>query len=244
MRRLAVIVEGTVQGVGFRPFIHAAATARGLSGWVRNAADALRLEVEGPDREIEGFLEALRSPPSAARVERIEARELPIQSRSGFQILESAHDARPRPTLPADQAVCAECAAEMDDPEARRYRYPFTNCSQCGPRYSIVEALPYDRPHTAMKGFALCDVCAARIREPTRPAVPRSAHRMPGCGPRLRLVSASGRGSGRRECGPRGGSAGLAARGGSSPEGARWLPASRRRHQRGWRRRASQAQAA
>jgi len=194
VRRLAVIVEGTVQGVGFRPFIHAAATARGLSGWVRNAADALRLEVEGPDREIQGFLEALRSPPSAARIERIEARELPIQSRSGFEILESAHDARPRPSLPADQALCAECAAEMDDPEDRRYHYPFTNCSQCGPRYSIVEALPYDRPHTAMKGFALCDACAGEYANPRDRRFHAQPIACPACGPRLRLVSASGEG--------------------------------------------------
>lgn len=193
MRRLAVTVEGTVQGVGFRPFVYAAATSRGLSGWVRNGAGGVRLEVQGPDGQVRSFLDTLRSPPPAARVERIEALELPVQERHGFEILPSEHEASARPTLPADQAVCADCAAEMDDPRQRRHGYPFTNCTQCGPRYSIVEALPYDRPHTSMKGFALCAACAAEYADPTDRRFHAQPIACPACGPHLRLVSPGGK---------------------------------------------------
>ncbi len=193
MRRLAVTVEGTVQGVGFRPFVYAAATSRGLSGWVRNGADAVRLEVQGPDEKVQGFLDALRSPPAAARVDRIDAHDLPVGLPGGFEILASAlAKGTTRPTLPADLGICRECTAEMDDPRARRHRYPFTNCTQCGPRYSIALALPYDRSHTSMKGFQLCAACVAEYAEPRDRRFHAQPIACPACGPSVRLVSPSG----------------------------------------------------
>lgn len=192
MRRLAVTTWGTVQGVGFRPFVYAAATSRELSGWVRNGADAVRLEVQGPNERVESFLHALRSPPPAARIDRIEAVEVPVQEPNGFQILESAHDVAARPSLPADLSICRDCAAEMNDSRERRYQYPFTNCTQCGPRYSIVEALPYDRPHTSMKSFALCGACAHEYADPSDRRFHAQPIACPACGPRVCLVSPSG----------------------------------------------------
>ena len=192
MRRLAVTTWGTVQGVGFRPFVHAAATARGLTGWVRNGADAVRLEVQGPNEDIQRFLDVLRSPPPAAHVDRVEVVEVSLQESNGFQILESAHDVTARPTLPADLAICRECAAEMDDAKERRHGYPFTNCTQCGPRYSIVDALPYDRPHTSMKAFSLCGACAREYADPADRRFHAQPIACPACGPRARLVSSGG----------------------------------------------------
>lgn len=192
MRRVAVTVRGTVQGVGFRPFVHAAATSRGLSGWVRNGASGVRLEVQGPDDDVQSFLTALWTPPPAARVDRLEAHDLPLGAPGEFRILASARDLDARPTLPADLAVCRDCAAEMDDLRARRHGYPFTNCTQCGPRYSIVEALPYDRPHTSMRGFALCDACVAEYTDPRDRRFHAQPIACPACGPRMCLVSPAG----------------------------------------------------
>src|SRR5512143_3489617 len=128
MVRLAITVLGVVQGVGFRPFVHAAATARGLVGWVRNRTDGVRIEVEGPEPLVEDFLKALpREAPPAARLAHIEAVEVPPRHEQAFHILDSDPEAPPRPTVPADLATCPECLAEVASPGARRFRYPFTN---------------------------------------------------------------------------------------------------------------------
>ena len=192
LRRLAVTTWGTVQGVGFRPFVYAAATSRGLSGWIRNGSDAVRLEVQGANESVQSFLHALATPPPAARIDRMEVIEIPIQPSSEFQILESAHEVTTRPTLPADQAICRDCVMEMENPSERRYRYPFTNCTQCGPRYSIVLALPYDRPNTSMKGFALCDACAREYADPKDRRFHAQPIACPACGPHVRLVLPNG----------------------------------------------------
>lgn len=192
MRRLAVSVEGTVQGVGFRPFVHAAATARGLSGWVRNGADGVRLEVQGLEEQLQSFLDALRVPPAAARIERVETRELPLEQTGGFAILPSLDRGEVRPALLPDQAVCRECVAELEDPGARRYRYPFTHCASCGPRYSITLALPYDRLSTTMREFPLCSACAQEYAEPTDRRFHAQPMACPSCGPRARLVDSRG----------------------------------------------------
>lgn len=192
MRRLAITAWGTVQGVGFRPFVYAAAISRRLSGWVRNGGDAVRIEVQGDEAGLEDFLKTLRTPPAAAHIDRIETVEVGVEEVSGFRILESAHGEGVRPTLPADQAICQDCIAEMDGPHERRYRYPFTNCTQCGPRYSIVEALPYDRPHTSMKEFVLCEACAREYADPSDRRFHAQPIACPSCGPRVSLLSATG----------------------------------------------------
>jgi hydrogenase maturation protein HypF len=192
--RVGLSVQGIVQGVGFRPFVQGAATARRLAGWVCNRSDGVRIEVEGPADAVGDFVEVLRhEPPPAARVERIEVTELPPRGARGFRILASAAGAAPRPLLPPDLATCADCAAEIRTRAARRHGYPFTNCTRCGPRYTMIEALPYDRSRTAMRRFPLCAGCAAEYADPRD----RRFHAEPiacaACGPRLRLVTADGR---------------------------------------------------
>lgn len=195
MIRIAVNIEGVVQGVGFRPFVHGAATARGLAGWVRNRLDGLRLEVEGPDDVVHDFVAALRrEPPAAAHVERITVTRLPLVGKpGGFRILHSARGAVVRPALPADLATCPECMAEVASPSARRHRYPFTNCTRCGPRYTLIETMPYDRPRTAMRRFAMCAACAAEYADPSDRRFHAQPIACPVCGPELRLLAPDGR---------------------------------------------------
>ncbi len=188
MTRLALSVEGVVQGVGFRPFAYRAATARGLSGWVENGSDGVRIEVQGPDAELDGFIAALENDlPSPGRVDRIRRQVVEERDEPGFEIRESRHGSRVQPTLPADLATCPECLAEISDPHERRYRYPFTNCTRCGPRYSIVEGLPYDRARTSMKGFELCADCAREYADPLDRRFDAQPIACPRCGPELEL---------------------------------------------------------
>lgn len=193
MLRLAVHVQGIVQGVGFRPFVHGAATARGLSGWVQNRTDGLRLEVQGPEDAVHDFLATLRRhAPPAARIERIDAAEVAATDDTRFRIVESAAGSGVSPTLPADQATCVDCLAEIASPAARRHRYPFTNCTRCGPRYTIIEALPYDRSRTTMKHFPLCSACAREYGSASDRRFHAQPIACPACGPTLRLLSPAG----------------------------------------------------
>ena len=193
MIRLALSVEGVVQGVGFRPFVHRTATARGLAGWVRNHSDGIHLEVEGPADAVRDFVETLRrEPPSAARIERVHTTALPPARAHGFRILASVRDTTTRPTLPSDLATCSDCAAEIETPAARRYRYPFTNCTRCGPRFSVIEALPYDRARTAMRRFPLCAACGAEYADPTDRRFHAEPIACPACGPTLALFGPDG----------------------------------------------------
>jgi hydrogenase maturation protein HypF len=189
---MAIAVWGTVQGVGFRPFVYAAANERRLSGWVRNASDAVRIEVQGAEHAVREFLEVLRTPPPAARIERVEALDIGLEEESGFRILDSAPDGNVRITLPADLAICRDCITELEDPHARRSGYAFTNCTQCGPRYSIVEALPYDRANTSMRRFALCAACAREYSDVADRRFHAQPLACPTCGPRVTLLSAAG----------------------------------------------------
>jgi hydrogenase maturation protein HypF len=196
--RLSITIEGIVQGVGFRPFVHAIATRHGLAGWVRNDADGVHVEVEGETAAIDAFLSALGQPPPAARIDRILTRSLPENGGMGhgaqarFLIQQSATSSVVRPTLPADLATCPECTREVDTPSERRHRYPFTNCTQCGPRYTIIEALPYDRPRTSMRGFPLCEACDREYRDPADRRFHAQPIACPACGPRVQLVGSGG----------------------------------------------------
>ncbi len=182
MRRVAIEVRGVVQGVGFRPFVYRLANAQGIAGFVRNDTDAVRIEAEGDD--LDAFLTALREGGPGA-VRSIDVRELAAHGERGFSILESRRDGDHAMTIPADLAPCAECLAEIADPAARRYRYPFTNCTQCGPRYTIVEALPYDRAHTTMRAFAMCEDCTREYRDPLDRRYHAEPIACPRCGPTL-----------------------------------------------------------
>ncbi len=194
MPRLSIEIQGVVQGVGFRPFVYRAALARNLTGWVRNRPDGVEIEVQGENAALEDFLRAMRDEkPAPARIHAIcshTIKDLPADS--AFAILASGASETTRPSVPADLALCADCKAEMDTPGERRYRYPFTNCTYCGPRYSIIADLPYDRPRTAMRAFPLCEACEAQYRDPSDRRFHAQPIACPVCGPRVSLRDANG----------------------------------------------------
>jgi hydrogenase maturation protein HypF len=194
VRRLRITVRGIVQGVGFRPFVYNAASAESLSGWVLNEPDAVRIEVQGEPSALERFLDTLRHRhPPQARIEGLDVCEILADAAdselAGFQIRTSTGDTRPRPTIPADLATCAECLQEIRDPRQRRYRYPFTNCTNCGPRWSIIEQLPYDRPRTSMHRFQMCEACRTEYEDPADRRFHAQPIACPACGPELQLLA-------------------------------------------------------
>ncbi len=183
VQRVRVRLRGAVQGVGFRPFVYRLATERQLTGWVRNDGEGVVAEVQGP--ELDDFLDTLRrAPPPLARIEGFEATPVSPRQDEDFKIIATG-GGRVATAVTPDAAVCADCLAELFDPSHRHYRYPFINCTNCGPRYTITHRLPYDRPQTSMAGFPLCCDCAAEYGDPLN----RRFHAQPiacsACGPRL-----------------------------------------------------------
>ncbi len=191
--RSRALVQGVVQGVGFRPFVYNLARELGLAGYVANTAAGVDLTVQGPGRAVEAFFARLSSePPPLARINELDRREEPAQADlAGFAILESAAGTR-RTLISPDVAVCEACLAEMRDPQNRRYRYPFINCTHCGPRYTIIKDLPYDRPQTTMAGFTMCDACLAEYQDPGDRRFHAQPNACPVCGPRLWLAGPDG----------------------------------------------------
>ncbi len=184
-------VYGTVQGVGFRPFVQRLASGLGLDGWVRNVDGHVVIDTAGPAQSLHHFTVALRAQaPPLCVVRRIHSStdvpELPLVG-SGFTVRASAAaDARPTPReIPPDAATCDACLAELFDPRDRRYRYPFINCTDCGPRATVITSLPYDRPRTTMRSFPLCLACAAEYRDPSDRRFHAEPLACPVCGPRL-----------------------------------------------------------
>ncbi|MCW3050259.1 MAG: hypF [Solirubrobacterales bacterium] len=192
-RRISARVEGVVQGVGFRPFVFRLAEELALGGFVRNDTRGVVLEVEGEPGAVERFLAALaeRAPP-LARVERVTVRELAPEGARDFAIAHSDAGGAPGALVSADSATCADCLAELHDPADRRYRYPFVNCTNCGPRFTIVRGVPYDRPLTTMAGFAMCPACQAEYDDPRDRRFHAQPNACPACGPRARLLGGAG----------------------------------------------------
>jgi hydrogenase maturation protein HypF len=191
--RASVRVEGVVQGVGFRPFVYSLATRLGLAGWVGNDVDGVFAEVEGPAAGVREFLGLLEArPPPLARVDRVTAATIPPNGTRGFSIVASDHTGRRRALVSADSATCDECLAELADPADRRFGYPFINCTNCGPRFTIVTGVPYDRPLTTMAPFDMCAECAAEYHNPADRRFHAQPVCCPACGPRLRLLDARG----------------------------------------------------
>ncbi|HEY8371260.1 MAG TPA: carbamoyltransferase HypF [Pseudonocardiaceae bacterium] len=187
--RMAVRVEGVVQGVGFRPFVHALATRLGLAGHVGNDSRGVFAEVEGDREEVVAFLDSLRrEAPPLAVVDRITTHELAPRGDGGFTIVASERNGATCTLVSADSATCADCLAELFDPTDRRYRYPFINCTNCGPRFTIVRGVPYDRPLTTMAEFPMCAECAREYHDPTNRRFHAQPVCCPACGPTLRLV--------------------------------------------------------
>jgi hydrogenase maturation protein HypF len=191
--RTIVRVEGTVQGVGFRPFVHALAVRLGLAGLVGNDSGGVFAEVEGPAPAISEFLTALqRDAPPLARIERVTTAGLPPDGVPGFSIAPSQPGGQRTAQVSADTAACTDCLRELADPADRRFGYPFINCTNCGPRFTIVRDVPYDRPLTTMAAFAMCAACAAEYRDPADRRFHAQPVCCPACGPRLRLTGPSG----------------------------------------------------
>ena len=185
-RRLRVALFGAVQGVGFRPFVHRLASSLGLTGWVLNSGAGLVVEAEGPAEDLDFFLKRLDSErPAAAVVMTWEVSWLDTAGYSRFEILPSDETAEKTTSILPDLATCADCRSEMLDPSDRRYLYPFTNCTHCGPRYTIILDLPYDRPHTTMKAFTLCQECRREYEDPLDRRFHAQPNACPVCGPKL-----------------------------------------------------------
>ncbi len=192
--RTAVRVEGIVQGVGFRPFVYALATGLGLDGHVGNDAGGVFAEVEGPPEAVAAFLARLRrEPPPLARIDKVTTSDLsPAGAGGSFVIAASRGSGARRALVSADTAPCPECLAELNDPADRRSGYPFINCTNCGPRFTIVRGVPYDRALTTMSGFAMCAACAAEYHDPASRRFHAQPVCCPDCGPRLTLTSTAG----------------------------------------------------
>ncbi len=190
---MRVRVEGTVQGVGFRPFVHRLAGELGLAGWVGNDARGVLLEAEGAPGALDELLRRLAADaPPLAVVEGVRAEELPPTGEEGFAIAGSASAGDPDAPVAPDAATCADCLAELADPADRRFRYPFVNCTNCGPRFTIVTGVPYDRPRTTMAGFPMCDACRAEYEDPGNRRFHAQPNACPACGPRARLLAPDG----------------------------------------------------
>ena len=188
-------VTGTVQGVGFRPFVFREAVALGLGGFVRNDSAGVLIEVEGDQAGVAELCRRLNeSPPPLARVTAVDWAPVPLLGgHDGFHILDSAADRVPSAAVSVDSATCADCLAEVDDPHDRRHGYPFTNCTNCGPRYTIVLEVPYDRPATTMAGFTMCDACQAEYDDPADRRFHAQPNACPACGPRIAYHDPAGR---------------------------------------------------
>jgi hydrogenase maturation protein HypF len=195
IERRAIAVRGTVQGVGFRPFVYGLAARLALRGFVRNQSDGVAIEVEGPPEYLDAFLERLSADrPPLARIEELRwERQQPL-GEAAFRIEASGVEGPRRPVIAADVATCPECLAELRNPSDRRYRYPFLNCVNCGPRLTIVCGAPYDRARTTMAGFPLCAQCRAEYGDPGNRRFHAQPTACPECGPRLSVVDAAGGG--------------------------------------------------
>ena len=217
-------IAGRVQGVGFRPFVYRLAHQFELGGWVRNSGGVVEIHAQGPADRLRAFGEALLAcAPPTARPRLLDAQTASAIAAEGFRILASAGGAQPYVHVPPDLFTCDDCLAELRDRRARRYRYPFINCTQCGPRYTLIRALPYDRANTTMERFVLCADCARGICRSARPSLPRAAARLSGLWTRCALEGRHGAGGARQRSGARGRSPGAARRTDRGRPRHRWV---------------------
>jgi len=191
--RLQLRCRGTVQGVGFRPAIHRIATNLGLDGWVINDPQGATIEIEGPSAVVDDFLDRLPAElPPLARLEKIEQEALEPLGEEGFEVRSSTLGRREGALVPPDAVLCDDCRREMEDPDDRRFHYPFTTCTNCGPRFSLVRALPYDRERTSMGCFPLCSDCEREYTDPSDRRFHAEPVACPKCGPKLWLTNEMG----------------------------------------------------
>jgi hydrogenase maturation protein HypF len=194
IQRVRYLFTGIVQGVGFRPFIYRLARRHDLAGWVRNHSAGVYAEVEGNSSHIADFIrDVAATPPPMAEVHVSQIWELPPQGEVGFQILRSEQSTVRTISVTPDIATCDDCLAELKNPADRRYRYPFINCTNCGPRLTIISDIPYDRDRTSMACFPLCSLCRQEFDDSANRRFHAQPNACPACGPVLRLLDGEGR---------------------------------------------------
>ena len=194
VRRKHILVRGIVQGVGFRPFVYQVATSLGLVGYVFNSSSGVTIEIEGRETALDGFLRTLKEdPPKLAEIKEITVSDIEVLGEASFSILRSREEAGGFALVPPDAGTCDACWRDFGDPANRRFGYPFTNCTHCGPRYTIIRDIPYDRATTTMSAFLMCAQCRAEYEDPTD----RRFHAQPNacavCGPSLVLLESAGK---------------------------------------------------
>ncbi len=188
IKRLRLDISGAVQGVGFRPFVYRIANDLGLSGWISNSVHGVEIELEGIQTSLDEFLKSLEAKkPPHAFIGQLASKYIKPRFTHEFQIIESRKQGERSAVVLPDIAICPECKAEIFDKNNRRYHYPFTNCTNCGPRYSIIESLPYDRVNTSMKSFRMCEECRAEYENPMNRRFHAQPNACPKCGPHLEM---------------------------------------------------------
>ncbi|MCG8604630.1 acylphosphatase, partial [bacterium] len=189
IRRDKIRINGIVQGVGFRPFVYRLARQCKLTGFVNNSSDGLLIEVEGIEERLDSFQTRLREEvPPLAKIVEIENREIESIGDKGFFIRTSERESVPKTLISPDVCVCEDCLLELFDARDRRYRYPFINCTNCGPRYTIVRRMPYDRPYTSMNVFPMCEACLREYHDPENRRFHAQPNACPDCGPKPVLL--------------------------------------------------------
>ena len=193
IERWRLQIRGRVQGIGFRPFVYCLAQAMQISGWVSNSSRGVFIEVQAETSILHTFLDRLQAElPPHAQIDDLACERIPTGPDSSFEIRHSDSQGAKSALILPDMAICPDCLHEIHDPDNRRYRYPFTNCTHCGPRFSIIESLPYDRPATTMRGFSMCPACQAEYANPLDRRFHAQPNACPVCGPQLSLCDGSG----------------------------------------------------
>ncbi|HOU24693.1 MAG TPA: acylphosphatase, partial [Anaerolineae bacterium] len=188
-----VELTGIVQGVGFRPFVYNLALGHGLRGCVRNTSVSVQVYVEGAPAQVDAFVGELRSKaPPLAQIERVTVQPCAPRGAEWFVIEESLPQPGAYQLVSPDIATCADCRRELFDPQDRRYGYPFINCTNCGPRFTIIEDIPYDGPNTTMRDFPMCPRCRAEYEDPANRRFHAQPNACPVCGPHLQLIDRTG----------------------------------------------------
>lgn len=200
VQRRRLTVTGRVQGVGFRPFVYRLALHYNLVGQVSNTTSGVTIDVQGGPTQVQSFRKQLEiQPPQQAAIEAVAVETLPVNDCREFSIADSTDGPAVSTTVTPDLAMCDDCRREVLDPTNLRYRYPFTNCTNCGPRYTIISELPYDREHTAMRQFSMCDTCRAEYNNPANRRFHAQPNACPECGPQLELIAPDGSTMSRRD---------------------------------------------
>ncbi|MBL7175046.1 MAG: carbamoyltransferase HypF [Desulfobacteraceae bacterium] len=192
IHRLKIGIQGTVQGIGFRPFVYNLAHEKKLRGYVSNTSIGVDIEVEGESTQLDFFIEAIKSNRlPLAHIAKIQMTAVAPQKNEGFVIKESESHVNKITSIPPDICICEDCLKEMQNPGDRRYRYPFINCTNCGPRYTIIEDVPYDRPYTSMRKFTMCGDCLKEYMDPSNRRFHAQPNACPVCGPGVTLYDSS-----------------------------------------------------